>query len=84
VKTVLSIMQTHFLTVYKFPKWAKLDIDIFCRSFLWHGGDPDKVKGGHTLLKRKVCNGPSKKVGRHGVTPYFSERIITLETIYFI
>jgi hypothetical protein len=34
VKTVLSSVPTHFLTVYKLPKWAEKDIDRFCRSFL--------------------------------------------------
>jgi hypothetical protein len=34
VKTVLSSVPTHFLTVYKLPKWAKKDIDHFRRSFL--------------------------------------------------
>jgi hypothetical protein len=34
VKTVLSAMPTHFLTLYKLSKWAERDIDRFRRSFL--------------------------------------------------
>jgi hypothetical protein len=35
VKMVLSVIPTHFLTVYKLPKWVARDIDHFRRSFLW-------------------------------------------------
>jgi hypothetical protein len=66
VKTVLSAMPTHFLTIYKLPKWAERDIDRYRRSFLWHGDDPDKVKGGHCLVKWKVCTRP-KKLGGLGI-----------------
>jgi hypothetical protein len=45
VKTVLSAMLTHFLIIYKLPKWAKQEIDHYHRSFLWHGEEPDKVRG---------------------------------------
>jgi hypothetical protein len=34
VKIVLSAMPTHFLTIYKLPKWAELEIDLYRRSFL--------------------------------------------------
>jgi hypothetical protein len=60
VKTVLSSMPTHFFTVYKLHKWAKKDIDHFHRSFLWRGEDPDKVKGGHCIVKWKMCIRPKK------------------------
>jgi hypothetical protein len=53
-------MLTHFLTVYKLSKWAAKDIDHFWRSFLWRGEDPDKVKGGHCLVKWKIYIRPRK------------------------
>jgi hypothetical protein len=59
-KSVLSSMTTYFMTVYKLPKWACKDIDRFRRSFLWRGEDPDKVRGGHCLVKWKVCTQPKK------------------------
>jgi hypothetical protein len=37
VKMVVSVMLTHFLTVYKPPKWAIRDVDHFRRSFLGRG-----------------------------------------------
>jgi hypothetical protein len=60
VKTVLSSISTHFLMVYKLPAWAEKDIDHFWRSFLWREEDPDKVKGGHYLMKWKICTRPKK------------------------
>jgi hypothetical protein len=46
VKTILSSMPTHFLTVYKLPTWAAKDIDSYRRSFLWRGDEPEKkIKG---------------------------------------
>jgi hypothetical protein len=66
VKTVLSAMPTHFLTVYKLPKWAEKEIDRYRRSFLWRGEDPDKVKGGHCLVKWKHCAMP-KRLGGLGI-----------------
>jgi hypothetical protein len=45
VKYVLSAMPTHFLTIYKLPRWAEKEIDRYRRSFLWRGEEPDKVKG---------------------------------------
>jgi hypothetical protein len=58
VKSVLSAMPTHFLTIYKMPAWAIKDVDQFCRSFLWRGKDPDKVRGGHCLVTWKVSARP--------------------------
>jgi hypothetical protein len=60
VKMVLSSMPTHFLMVCKLPAWAEKDIDHFRRSFLWRGEESDKVKGGHCLVKWKVCTQPKK------------------------
>jgi hypothetical protein len=45
VKMVLSAMLTHLLTIYKLPKWDEHEIDCYRPSFLWHGEEPDKVKG---------------------------------------
>jgi hypothetical protein len=35
VKTVLTVMPTFLLTVFKMPKWAHSRMDRFRRSFLW-------------------------------------------------
>jgi hypothetical protein len=40
--------------------WAAKEVDRFRRSFLWHGDDPDKVRGGHCLVKWDACTGPNK------------------------
>jgi hypothetical protein len=45
VKTVLSVMPTFFLAVFKMSKWALAQIDRFRRSFLWKGQDPEHVGG---------------------------------------
>jgi hypothetical protein len=65
VKSVLSSMPTHFLTVHKLPRWAIRD-DNFRRSFLWRGECHDKVHGGHCLVKWKACLRP-KKLGGIGI-----------------
>jgi hypothetical protein len=54
------------MTICKLPKWACNDIDSFRRSFLWRVEDPDKVHGGHCLVKWKVCIRP-KKWGTLGI-----------------
>lgn len=66
VKTVLLAMPTHFLIVYKLPGWATKQIDRYRRSFLWRGEDPDKVRGGHCLIKWKMCTRP-KNLGGLGI-----------------
>jgi hypothetical protein len=60
VKTVLSAIPTHFLTVHNLPRWVTQDIDHFWRSFLWRGETPDRIKGEHCLVKWKVCTCPRK------------------------
>jgi hypothetical protein len=60
VKSVLSATPTHFLTIYKLPKWAEREIDRYRRSFLWRGEEPDKVNDVHCLVKWKVCIHPKK------------------------
>jgi hypothetical protein len=63
VKSVLSAMPTHFLTIYKLPKWAEKEIDRYRHSFLWRGDHPDKTKRGHCLVKWKLCTRPKKGGG---------------------
>jgi hypothetical protein len=60
VKSVLSTMLTHFITVLKRPKWFIAGVDKFRRSFLWRGKDLDQVKGGHCLVNWKTCLRPKK------------------------
>jgi hypothetical protein len=55
VKTVLLFMPTYFLTFHKLLAWAAKDIDRYRRSLLWRGEDPDRVSGGHCLVKWKFC-----------------------------
>jgi hypothetical protein len=66
VKYVLSSLNTYFLLVHKMPKWGFSRIDKFCRSFLWRGEDPDKVKGGHCLVNWRTCTRP-RKLGGLGI-----------------
>jgi hypothetical protein len=49
-KSVLSVLPTHFLTVFKMPKRIVDDIDRYMRSFLWKGTDPENIRGGHCLV----------------------------------
>jgi hypothetical protein len=67
VKSVLFAIPTHFLTVFKFPKWAIHGINKFRRSFLWKGYDPDNIKGGHYLVNWRTCQRP-RKLGGLGIT----------------
>jgi hypothetical protein len=60
VKSVLSSLPTFFLTVFKMPKWAFLQMDKFRRGFLWKGKEADKVKGGHCLVNWKTCTMPRR------------------------
>jgi hypothetical protein len=50
VKTVLIVMPTYFLIVFKMPKWGFSKIDRFSRTLFWRGQDPDNVRGGHFLV----------------------------------
>jgi hypothetical protein len=50
VKSVLSVMPTFFLTVFKMSKYAYCRINKFRMSFLWKGEDPDRVRGGYCLV----------------------------------
>jgi hypothetical protein len=44
VKYVLTAMPTHYLSVFKFPKWAINGINKFRRSSIWKGMNPGNVK----------------------------------------
>jgi hypothetical protein len=54
VKSVLSSLPTFFLTVFKMPKWAFLQMDKFRRGFLWRGKRLTKLKEGTALSTRKL------------------------------
>jgi hypothetical protein len=60
VKTVLSSIPTHFLTVFKLGKWILKGIDHFRRSFLWKGADPNRIKGGQCLVNWQTYTMPRK------------------------
>jgi hypothetical protein len=51
VKSILSAMPTHFITVFKMPKWTIYGIEKFRRSFLWGGTDLEKYKRGTLFSK---------------------------------
>jgi hypothetical protein len=63
VKSVLPAMPTHFITVFKMPKWTICGIDKFRRSFLWRGTDPENIRGGHCLVNWETCLRPKKLGG---------------------
>jgi hypothetical protein len=50
VKSVLSSMPTHFLTMFKMPKWAICGIKKFRMSFLWKGKESGKGNSLHGEL----------------------------------
>jgi hypothetical protein len=71
VKSVLSAIPVHYLTVFKMPKGIIKDIDKFRRGFLWRGSDSENVKGGgggggHCLVNWKTCLRP-KAMGGLGI-----------------
>jgi hypothetical protein len=68
VKSVLFVMPTYFLTVFKMPRWGISRIDRFRRSFLWKGQYHDNVRGGHYLINWQTCLLP-KKFGGLGKGP---------------
>jgi hypothetical protein len=60
VKSILSVMPTFFLSIFKMPKWAFAKMDRIRRSFLWKGQDLERVKGGHYLVNWQACLRPKK------------------------
>lgn len=64
IKSVLSAIPVFFfLTVFRLPIWAIHRLERFQRSFLWRGDEPDKIHGGHCLVKWSNCARPKKLVG---------------------
>lgn len=60
VNTVLTAMPTYLMTIFKLPKWSIYRVDMYRRSILWRGVDPDNVKGGHCLVNWQICLRPKK------------------------
>jgi hypothetical protein len=50
VRSVLSSMPTHYMIVFKLPRWAASGIGKFRRSFLRKGKDTSGISGGHCLV----------------------------------
>jgi hypothetical protein len=56
VKTTLSSIPIHHLTVLHQNKWLYKRIDRLRRAFLWKGEDPENVSSGSSLVKwQNVC-----------------------------
>ena len=51
VKSVLTSQPIYHLTVFPTQKWLIKQIDRMRRSFLWRGDEPEKVNGGHCLVR---------------------------------
>jgi hypothetical protein len=66
VKSVLFAMPTHFLTIFKLPKWTILGVDRYRRSFMWRGTDPENIRGRHCLVNWDTYLRP-KKLGDLGI-----------------
>ena len=81
VNSVLSSIQTYFLTVFQLQKWAIKQLDKVRRGFLWKG--TDSVNGGNCLVQWKKLQRP-KKLGGLGVCDLerFS-RALTLRWLWF-
>jgi hypothetical protein len=67
VKSALSAILTHFLTIFKLPKWTILGVDRYRRSFMWRGTDLENIRGGHCLVNWDTCLRP-KKLGGLGIS----------------
>lgn len=66
VKSVLTSQPIYHLTVFPTQKWLIKQIDRFRRSFFWKGDEPEKVNGGHCLVKwMKACQ--PKELGGLGI-----------------
>lgn len=64
VNSVLSLMPTYFMSVFKLPAWVISDIDKIRQNFLWHGVNLDKKKI-HLAKWDLVCK--PKKMGGLGI-----------------
>jgi hypothetical protein len=54
MKNVLAAMPTFFLSDHKMHKWPYARFDRYRRSFLLKGSDPNRVRGGHSLINWKT------------------------------
>jgi hypothetical protein len=64
VKSVLSSMPIHFLTVYKLSKWAEKDIGRLRHIFLWWGRILKELKEGIAWSNGGFVLGPRIREGR--------------------
>jgi hypothetical protein len=55
IKTILTVMPTSFLTMFKMKKWTFSKIDKLRRNFLWKGHDSNNMRGGHYLVNWQRC-----------------------------
>lgn len=56
IKTTLTALPVHLMSVLQPPKWAIKDIERKCRGFLWKG--QEEVNGGHCLVAWKNVYAP--------------------------
>lgn len=56
IKSVLTALPVHFMSVLILPRWAIKDFNKKCRAFLWKG--QEEVNGGHCLVAWDAVCGP--------------------------
>jgi hypothetical protein len=56
----MSSMLTHFMSIFRLPRWADAGMDKFRMSFLWKGKNPSGVSGCNCLVNWKTCTRPKK------------------------
>lgn len=64
IKSVLTALPVHFMSVLVLPKWAIKEFNKKCRAFLWKG--QEEVNGGHCLVAWDIVCSP-KECGGLGV-----------------
>jgi hypothetical protein len=63
----MSSMLTHFMSIFRLPRWADAGMDKFRMSFLWKGKNPSGVSGCNCLVNWKTCTRPKKLGGGVGI-----------------